>query len=69
MEPRTTRQKVERLWDEGYTARWIAKQLDVSTQAVYQHLQNIRNGVPEATKPGPKPLKEPREKRPEEAAS
>ena len=43
-----TRERVRELTEAGYTPRQIARALDVSTQAVYQHLKRIRAEETEA---------------------
>ena len=40
--PGVTRAAVQKLWDDGLTPREIARELDIATQAVYQHLEAIR---------------------------
>lgn len=40
----TTRQKVAKLREKGLSVRQIARELDITTQAVYQHLQNLDKG-------------------------
>lgn len=48
--PGVTRADVERLSHEGHSPRSIARLLDISTQAVYQHLARIRkDGEQEAS--------------------
>lgn len=40
--PGVTKGEVKRLTADGFTPRQIARLLDISTQAVYQHLQALR---------------------------
>lgn len=41
-----TKEKVRNLIDQGLTVREIARLLDISTQAVYQHLETLQLPAP-----------------------
>lgn len=43
---RDTRERVRKLYDDGFSVRDIAKLVDISTQRVYQHLEALKLDPP-----------------------